>query len=420
MAEKFDLIKDGKSVDVSLEKDRIEVDGTMHEVVSVSMGKARRRTTFQIILAILALVAAGLITFLAVNALFVGEGESRPYRDLEREYLVNFRSEPSMDSSGMFLTRDGSFLRDISSEIDMNSDGTEDIYVVEDSINGSVSLHMMWYGDSSDLYTRDISVLKLGIRSASAFNVQIVSIVVLLDNRMVGESVDLIDDPSIKTSEFRGKRNIEIEVDRTVMGEARNMQSGEISNRKGCLIVIDFPDGISEGEMGLDVQWGPGYYHDTTLFEEFGAVIILVFVIAGGILIYLRMAREERALIVITPYEEMYFFGYVEDLKKLYYDLARITIPRMKKDEAEGETGRPGISKGSDLFDRSTARDIEKKLKNYPGGSGRMIVHQCPECGGNELYFESGFMTGYVYHCKNCDYVGSLVIEKEIDFSSEE
>jgi hypothetical protein len=324
-----------------------------------------------------------------------------------------------MDSSGMFLTRGESFLSDISSDVEMNARDNEDIYAVSRVINGSISLHIMWYGDSNDLYTRGISVLKIGIRSPSTFGIEDVSIVVLQDNRMIGDSVNLTDDPTVFTTELRGKRTIDIEVERSVMGEARNMQSGEISNRRGCLIVINFPDGISEGEIGVNLQWGPDYYHDTTFIEEFGALVILIIVIIAGIFIYIRMAREEEALVVITPDDELYFFGFIEDIRKIYYDIAKMTIPKMKKEE-EAEAGRPGMSKGSDLFDKITAREIGKKLKSYPGSSGRMIVHQCPECGGNELYFESGFMTGYVYHCKNCDYVGSLVIEKEIDFSDEE
>lgn len=419
MAGKFNLIHDGKNVEVSIVKEGLEVDGKELEVVSATLGKARRSTTFQIIIAIIAVMAAGLIAFVVLNTIIIGEGESRPYQDLDDDDLIKYRSDPAMDSSGMYLTRGGSFLMDISSDVDMNADGTEDIYTVENVINGGVSLHIMWYGDSNDLYTRDISALKIGIRSTSVFTIGEVSMVVLMDNRMIGDSINLTDDENMLTTEFRGKRVLAIDVDRTAMGEARNMQSGEISNRKGCLIIINFPEGISAGEIGVDVQWGSGYYHDTTLFEEFGAVVILAVVIVAGIFIYIRMAREEEALVVITKDDEMYFLGYNEDLRKIYYDLAKITIPRMKKEE-EGETGRPGMSKGSDLFDKSTAREIGKKLKNLPGGSGRMIVHQCPECGGNELYFESGFMTGYVYHCKNCDYVGSLVIEKEIDFSDEE
>ena len=38
----------------------------------------------------------------------------------------------------------------------------------------------------------------------------------------------------------------------------------------------------------------------------------------------------------------------------------------------------------------------------------------CPHCGGASLYYEAGLVTGYKYHCKDCDYVGALVIEKDL------
>lgn len=43
----------------------------------------------------------------------------------------------------------------------------------------------------------------------------------------------------------------------------------------------------------------------------------------------------------------------------------------------------------------------------------------CPQCGSDELYPEMGFMTGYQYHCKACDYVGSFVVEEDIDDAAE-
>jgi transposase-like protein len=41
-------------------------------------------------------------------------------------------------------------------------------------------------------------------------------------------------------------------------------------------------------------------------------------------------------------------------------------------------------------------------------------VLTCPHCGSAGLYYEAGLVTGYKYHCKDCDYVGAFVIEKEI------
>jgi len=45
---------------------------------------------------------------------------------------------------------------------------------------------------------------------------------------------------------------------------------------------------------------------------------------------------------------------------------------------------------------------------------GKKTVLVCPHCGGTGLYYETGLITGYKYHCKDCDYVGAFVIEKDI------
>jgi predicted RNA-binding Zn-ribbon protein involved in translation (DUF1610 family) len=37
----------------------------------------------------------------------------------------------------------------------------------------------------------------------------------------------------------------------------------------------------------------------------------------------------------------------------------------------------------------------------------------CPECGSADLYWEAGMITGQLYHCRACDYVGAFVIEAE-------
>lgn len=45
----------------------------------------------------------------------------------------------------------------------------------------------------------------------------------------------------------------------------------------------------------------------------------------------------------------------------------------------------------------------------------RVKVLTCPDCGSSDLYYETGLITGYKYHCKSCEYVGSFVIEKEVN-----
>jgi DNA-directed RNA polymerase subunit M/transcription elongation factor TFIIS len=39
----------------------------------------------------------------------------------------------------------------------------------------------------------------------------------------------------------------------------------------------------------------------------------------------------------------------------------------------------------------------------------------CPECNSTDMYYEMGGITGIIYHCKRCNYIGPLVIEEEID-----
>lgn len=42
-------------------------------------------------------------------------------------------------------------------------------------------------------------------------------------------------------------------------------------------------------------------------------------------------------------------------------------------------------------------------------------IRTCPMCGGSDLYYESGMVTGQKYHCKDCGYVGSFVVEREVE-----
>ncbi|HII07429.1 MAG TPA: hypothetical protein HA349_09005 [Methanotrichaceae archaeon] len=43
------------------------------------------------------------------------------------------------------------------------------------------------------------------------------------------------------------------------------------------------------------------------------------------------------------------------------------------------------------------------------------MVEVCPVCGSSELYYETGGFVGKVYHCKDCNYVGALVVEATDD-----
>lgn len=43
--------------------------------------------------------------------------------------------------------------------------------------------------------------------------------------------------------------------------------------------------------------------------------------------------------------------------------------------------------------------------------SKERMIEVCPICGSSELYYEVGGSIGKVYHCKDCNYIGALVVE---------
>jgi len=38
----------------------------------------------------------------------------------------------------------------------------------------------------------------------------------------------------------------------------------------------------------------------------------------------------------------------------------------------------------------------------------------CPQCGSANVTLIAGSIVGQVYHCKACDYVGSLILETDL------
>jgi transposase-like protein len=44
---------------------------------------------------------------------------------------------------------------------------------------------------------------------------------------------------------------------------------------------------------------------------------------------------------------------------------------------------------------------------------GRTVL-VCPQCGSPKIALIAGSIVGQVYHCSACDYVGSLVLERDL------
>jgi predicted RNA-binding Zn-ribbon protein involved in translation (DUF1610 family) len=56
---------------------------------------------------------------------------------------------------------------------------------------------------------------------------------------------------------------------------------------------------------------------------------------------------------------------------------------------------------------------MEEKAMSEKKGKEKKMVDVCPVCGSSELYYETGGYVGKVYHCKDCNYVGALVVEAD-------
>jgi transposase-like protein len=51
-------------------------------------------------------------------------------------------------------------------------------------------------------------------------------------------------------------------------------------------------------------------------------------------------------------------------------------------------------------------------MRRRPRTSKRIL--RCPMCGSTRLIVEAGSITGQVYHCLDCNYLGSLVLETDV------
>ncbi|MBN1390567.1 MAG: hypothetical protein JXA22_08000 [Candidatus Thermoplasmatota archaeon] len=411
--EGYDLTMDGKHVDLAVTRERVLLEGNELDVKAVSLMKKRKHPTFNIIIFMLGVILAGVLLYAALSTVFGSGEEGRPYRELDDTNTISYRRTLTQDPSPLFMVSSSIPDTDLSGSVEWRSEGWDIISTIGE-VSGETSLMIMWSGNADDLLTRHISSLLIEIDSEFPYKLETVDLVKLGEDRTIQEKVSFIDGSgalSIRT----GRSTQNIELDDLRLGQARNIQSGEVSSRKGCLIGISFPQGVSSGEIRVRISFGPNYYHETTNMGVIVGGVTVAITIIALVMVYIRSSRETVALVLDAGDREYVLNGEYNDLSGAYMKISKITIPKMKG-ESQGEHLRPGMNKGIDLVDDDEAKAIGKELKSIPGGSGKMIVHQCPECFGTELYYESGFMTGYKYHCKNCDYVGSFVIEKQVDF----
>ena len=47
-------------------------------------------------------------------------------------------------------------------------------------------------------------------------------------------------------------------------------------------------------------------------------------------------------------------------------------------------------------------------------------VKVCPQCESIKINYVAGMITGQKYKCDNCNYIGSLIFEKDIEIDDDE
>lgn len=153
-------------------------------------------------------------------------------------------------------------------------------------------------------------------------------------------------------------------------------------------------------------------------------VASFIFLIAGaGILaVYFLFNPTIYTLEVTGPEGRLTLEGGRREIKDLHYDIT-LALSRSGKIRREATEERPsdrdellGRVRAEEVLDREEVERLKRGFERriVKKGKKRIVSLQCPHCGGRELYYEGAFFFGGVYHCKDCDYVGPFVIEKEI------
>jgi hypothetical protein len=146
------------------------------------------------------------------------------------------------------------------------------------------------------------------------------------------------------------------------------------------------------------------------------AAVIIVLPVTALALLFLwnLMGGNEDVIVVKGRSKEYVLTGDRRTLQELHYAVSKLTIAAMKQEERERIEGRAGSYQGSEVLDRKEHESLRKDMKRFIGKRKTVTTTICPDCGSSEMYYEAGLITGYVYHCKRCDNVGSFVLEKEL------
>ena len=341
----YGMSQNGEDVDVQLKGDRLNVSGRNYIVRSATHTKKKKNSVLKSIITLLIIFLLGLIIFAAVNRA-LGEGEASPYKQMDRDTAIQFRTTASGPGSPVHLVGERSI--SLEDNIMYDTEGSWDTVSIPES-NGTRML-IMFYGDAGDLYSRGISELRIGFDSDIRYAMRNLEMV-LLDTEGVVSDTESVALPSDVANNYRrGEHSFEMSLGELTMGRAKNMQSGTPSIRRGILLDVEFVENPAGEEVRFNMEWSPDYYHESSFFQDILGMIVLLVTVAAGIMAYFTMTRQYDALVVEHGDGEITLFGDEKDIKDLYYRIAKVTIPKMEREEEEERGVRPGISKGADLM----------------------------------------------------------------------
>jgi hypothetical protein len=152
--------------------------------------------------------------------------------------------------------------------------------------------------------------------------------------------------------------------------------------------------------------------------------IVAIGAVSISLFVFLASGRMRTVLMVSTEAGTLELQGDRSDLKKLHFELAKTVLGRTRDREAQEEAGIPprasagisraGTTRSESIMDPDEARKLRDDLGKGVVRRDRIVARTCPHCEGNDLYIEGGMYGGAIYHCKDCDYVGPFIIEREL------
>lgn len=130
-----------------------------------------------------------------------------------------------------------------------------------------------------------------------------------------------------------------------------------------------------------------------------------------------KRKTKSRKYQILKKQPEAVTLGEREDSGSEIKEIKEIEKKRKKKGKDKASTKRAKRI-GSMPLDESAYEErvrLQKKsaMAEEPTKEKKITTFLCPDCGGKELYYEAGLISGYKYHCKDCDYIGTFVIEKD-------